>query len=120
MFKNSPITPAGRWLLTLVFALCAFLPVAVIFLTLPKLALAMRWVLAGACLLWLIPLFYCTLQGQHWSRNLTSVLALALIPVLLVNWSGEQAWQSLLLMALAIAAWAVLTFVQSVRSPVPW
>ncbi len=120
MFKNSPISAAGRWLITLVYSVCAVMSVALILVTLPDVALALRGVLVAVALLWLVPLFLCTLLGHHWSRHLTSVLALSSIPILLVHWSDTRAAVALGLMGAGIGAWGVLTFVRSVRSPVPW
>lgn len=119
MFKNSPITPAGRWLITLVFAVGACLPVVVIPLALPALDAPLRGVLMGVALLWLVPLFLCTLQGHHWSRHLAGLLALAVIPVLLVHWSAASAGVCAVLMLAAVAAWATLIFVPAVRSQAP-
>jgi hypothetical protein len=120
VFKESSIPLLGRWLVTVIFAACALLPTPIIWLTLPELSRAMQIVLIGVCLMWLAPLYYCTMMGQHWARLLTAGLALSVIFVIFAFWVPGQAVLSLALVAVAIAAWLALAFIPSVRSPVPW
>lgn len=120
VFKDSPIPQNGRWLITAIFAACAILPAPIILMTLPALSQSMHLVLIGVCLMWLAPLYYCSMRGQHWARQLTGLLALGAICLLLANWAPGRAVLSLSLMLVAGAAWLALTFVRLVRSPVPW
>lgn len=120
VFKASPIPLTGRWLVTLIFVACALLPTPIILMTLPALSRSLQAVLIGVCLLWLIPLYYCTMLGQHWARHLTGLVALGALVVVLACWVPGQAAVSLGLMAVAAAVWLSLTFVPAIRSPVPW
>lgn len=120
VFKASPIPLTGRWLVTLIFAVCALLPTPIILMTLPALSRSLQFVLVGVCLLWLIPLYYCTMLGHHWARQLTGLVSLGALVVVLACWVPGQAAVSLALMAVAAAVWLSLTFVRLIRSPVPW
>lgn len=119
MFKNSTVEVGGRWLLTAVYFGCALLPGPLILLALPTLSRPLQAVIAGMCLLWLIPLYYCAMQGQHWARLVTSLLLLGAILVVCAVWVPETTLLSVTLALFAGALAAALTFVKSLRSPLP-
>lgn len=73
MFKKSRVSLRGRWIITAIFALCIFIPVALLLVLVAPRSTRPPTIIGFSLLslIWAVPLYYFAMLGRAWARYIT-------------------------------------------------